>query len=206
MVNRLLAHDLNPLLDGVPVAPVLPAAQTIVPARRAAASAHALVPMHLDASRRAEVTAALELAARYCPGACVTLLHVLPPLTSASPVHWLGALDHLHQALSQGRHPALSALERAREDIQTWIERDVAAHLKTTLRLQGECRMGEPVAEILRFADERAVDLVLLCRHPSLWRWPLWPSMSQQLLAKLNKPVLFANLPTGSLAAPGAPC
>ncbi|AMV28887.1 Universal stress protein family protein [Gemmata sp. SH-PL17] len=132
---------------------------------------HVLVPTDFRAECRAAYRVAF--AAALGSGATVSLLHVLPA-ESEDEYQGLDAIRLLHRAaehVSSGKplppaNPAAARalqLERLRAEIHPeWIG---------PIELRLEVRTGDVVAEIARYADESAVDLIVMGGpRPGLFR------------------------------------
>jgi len=138
---------------------------------------------------------AMEVAARSCPGTNATLLHVIEPAPTPDShgFHWLDAIDSLHRPLGRSAGQVLAMLEQRREEMAKWIRDEVPPALRSALTLRVECCLGEPEAEIVRFADQRAVDLVLLCDRRSRWNWPLKQGLVSRILKRIDQPVMIVR-------------
>ena len=136
------------------------------------AKRHVLVPIRLEPAYREGVILALEMAT-VCHAVTVSLLHVLPPESEESAsFHWLSAIDKIHKPESLVNGSTLSTIDRGRREIAKLIENDIPASLRTALEFRVECRIGEPAAEIARYANEQAVDVMLLASERSVCACP----------------------------------
>lgn len=167
---------------------------------------HILVPTALVPQDRAALLLGLQMAAAY--RAQVTLLHVVPAEEPANSVHWLDAIDNLHRKITRpgeefGRG---NAIEAAGGRISTFLERTVPANLRAAVKVNAISRQGEVAREIARFADQAAVDLVILSSSQSAWKLPLWPGISQRVLQQTARKVILlrpdANDPSAPTASP----
>lgn len=168
----------------------------------APAQTHILVPVRVDGSDE-DWRMAIEMAASLRPGARITLLHVLPPLTNAPDrsFHWLDAIERLHKP---NGHVKVNDIEKTRQTLAARLETILPTTRRALMTLTTECRIGEPAAEIARFANEQSVDLVVLCERRSRWRWPLWPRLSERVLRMTDRPVMLVDplsKPTHALAS-----
>lgn len=157
--------------------------------------AHILVPIRLDPPPQESLRMGFDLAAGYRPDPVVTVLHVLPPAADFSSVHWLDAIDRLHHAFSPATGAILEVLDQARRMLSDLVERTVPKSRHQALRLRCVCLMGEPAAEIARYAHDHSVDLVLLCKERKARLWPFRTSLTKRILQKSEKPVVLLQTP-----------
>lgn len=131
-----------------------------------------LVP--LDGSQLSEVTFkyAKELAGRF-NGLEVILLHVLPPQDRE--------ISPLHRAY----------IEHAADSIRAAAVTDFGGR---EVRVRGELARGNPADEILRFAEEHGVDLILMATHgrSGISRWAMG-SVAYRALRSARVPVLMVR-------------
>jgi len=155
---------------------------------------HVLVPVCLDPSERGALMEALELVAGYRRGAKVTLLHVIE--SKPDPIHdpfdWLSPLRRLQHELAR-RSRLESALKAARRSIETLVNGDLPRQLHGLLEIRSECRVGEPATEVVRFANEQSVELVVLCFHRSERGWSHWPLQSDRIATMIQAPVVLVG-------------
>lgn len=152
---------------------------------------HVLLPIRGDRRERDATMLALQMAAG-CR-AKVTLLHVLAPPEQTSTVHWLDAIESLHRGLSGPRRTDAKSLEKTRAEMLAYVEREIPADLRKSLDIQSECRIGDVAEEIARCANDRPVDLVIVCAARSRWRWPWWSRISQRVVSLTRKPVILVH-------------
>ncbi|MCE9532889.1 MAG: universal stress protein [Planctomycetes bacterium] len=186
-----LFNATHQLPGGGPVAEHTSLAKTTEPA----SERHVLVPVRWGPEHLETITRALEVAALNRPGTIVTLLHVIEPVPApdSHSLHWLDAIDKLHHSLGRLSGQTQALLEQRREEMAEWIRNEAPSGLRSALKLRGECRLGEPEAEILRFAKEKAVDLVILCERRSRKRWPLKRSLVSRILKRIDQPVMIVR-------------
>lgn len=144
----------------------LPTRQTDRDVRGSGGYSHILIPTNFDPRERSAIRLGLEMAAVH--RAKVTVLHVLPGSARSPSVHWLDAIDNLYDALSRskrrpGENNNLDAIERTRQEIFSFLTREVHRDLACDKKLTVECRIGDVANEIARYVDDNAVDLVVLC-------------------------------------------
>jgi len=160
-----------------------------------AAYTHILVPTALVPRDRAALLLGLQMAAAY--RAKVTLLHVLRPEERANSVHWLDAIDNLHRALSRPTDETAprgdQKTEPVRARILAFLERTVPAALRSSVPVNAVSRVGDAAHEIARFADQAAVDLVILGRSHSAWKLPLWPGVAQRVMQLTARRVVLVR-------------
>ena len=153
--------------------------------------AHILVPLSLNENDRPALTLGLQLAAAH--RADITLLHVLPPEETPGSVHWLSAIDNLHQSLSNPTRPKAPTVDEARAAIQAFFVREAADHLRDSVQVRTECRVGDPASEIVRFAEHESVDMVILATELTTWGLPIWPGLVRSVLGNTRKQVVLVR-------------
>lgn len=144
----------------------------------------------------------LDLAAGYRSDPVVTVLHVLPPPAEFSSVHWLDAIERLHHAFSPATRAILDVLDQARRMLSDLVERTVPKHPHLAPRLRCVCLMGEPAVEIVRYAHDHSVDLVLLCKEHKARLWPFRTSLTKRIQQTSVKPVLLLQTPKTPILQP----
>ncbi|MGE3314438.1 MAG: universal stress protein [Planctomycetaceae bacterium] len=170
---------------------------------------HILLPTDL----RSDVWPLLQVAFQFDAAlrARLTLLHVAPPAGFQEPKRDLSALAHLRDTL---RLPSASAA--ACPTILNPRKRDlavVARHLRRRLHpewqgfvdIQAVTRQGDVSKEIVRFAREESVDLILLAAKPrsSWWNWRR--NVCDEVLRQAPCRVVLVQNPSVSTAAPPVP-
>lgn len=161
-----------------------------------------LAPTTLSPDERPAILLGFQLAA--ATGARLTLLHVLPdvePVTNGAErngsLHWLEAIDNLHQALRTGRvlsRPArLKRLEQFRGRLAEFAEEQVPACLRLETNVRFECLSGDVVEEIARYAVAESADLVILTSRLSCWKLPVVPSRLHRVLQRLHSRVIVVR-------------
>ena len=85
------------------------------------------------------------------PGSELYLLHVIP---ESDAQFWKTYIYEVEDVDS-----------KARRDIDERIDEAYQSRLPAGLELRVECRVGKDYQEILRFADERKIDLIVMGRH-----------------------------------------
>lgn len=159
---------------------------------------HILVPTGLMDQEKSTLTLGMQLA--LANKACITFLHVLPPASPPSSVHWLDAIDELHKAMARTRGTTAMHGGRPapviRQEISAFLERLTPARLRQAVDLQVECRWGDVAEEITRFANEARADLVLMSHARSGWRLPFRPNLARRVMRLVGQRVLLVYPPT----------
>lgn len=113
----------------------------------------------------------------FAPAPSLSLVHVQPPIAYGRAVAWAGR-DVVHRYYDEESNAALAAATALLGDHGIVYE-----------RVQ---RVGDPAAEIVRFAHEWGADLIALGRHgQSAIASLLMGSVSQKVVATANMPVLL---------------
>ena len=149
-----------------------------------------------DESRRSRLTA-IELAAQW--GAEVTLLHVshLAPLVAPQRTG-LDAISLLHSALRTPAGPAASSSDHAlqlRRLEQTAIRRmknDVPQYLLDKVAFTFAWRAGEVAEEIVAYAKEHAIDVIILGKNERSRPWRLSRGIARRVIQAASCQVLVA--------------
>lgn len=102
-----------------------------------------------------------------------------------------------------------AALAAERDELQSVLEEALARAAEYRVAAEAELLTGEPVDEILRSADERGAELVVVgSRGLGRIRSTLLGSVSRELVARAHVPVLVvpahAPVPAAAPARPGA--
>jgi len=148
---------------------------------------HILIPTTLTHRERSAILLGLQMASAW--GSQVSLLHVASPTREVAStvdretsVHWLEAIDNLHQALAR---PRVSDASRILDDCHTelldFLDREIPIHLRQQPQLRRECRLGDPAEEILSYLTTTGVDLLILPSDLSGWL-SMIPSAAHRLL------------------------
>lgn len=173
---------------------------------------HILIPTSLQPHERHALLMGLQLASAML--AKVTLLHVLPVPEIAAPDadpknswHWLDAIDNLHGVLSS--RPALQQaeqsrkqLDKSRKEVEAFVHSNSSVRLQSIMKIDVQCIEGDVGDEILRFASEQSVDLVILSSTLSRWGLPIVPSRVHRMLHQIHKRVLVVHLDAADLDVP----
>lgn len=163
---------------------------------------HILVPTTLSPGERSAILLGFQLTVT--TGAGLTLLHVVPDVEPATngdehtgSLHWLEAIDNLHQAMRTGPqlqpHDRLKLLEQLRGRLSEFVEEQVPAFLRLQANVRFECLAGDAIEEIARFAVAESADLVILTSRLSRWNLPVVPSRLHRVLQRLHSRVIVVR-------------
>lgn len=145
---------------------------------------HILVPVNLVARDRSAIMLGLQTASAH--GASLTLLRVLSPAEKGNSLHWLDAIESLHQprprVARNGVSEVIETYEASHADTMRYLDRYVPAGARGDVKLRTECRVGEPASEIARYADEAEVDLVILAAELTSGWLPVVPAPLRRVL------------------------
>jgi nucleotide-binding universal stress UspA family protein len=146
-----------------------------------------LIPTRLLEREREAVRLAMQLSTPGHPQ--ITLLHVLPETARRQSLHWLDAIDNLHEAVSRpANSPPLSgdqqSIERWRQSALKFFGGELAHADAGLVNVRAECRWGDAGAEIARYAKDAAVDLVILT---SGRRWSWLPGVQSYVQSALEE-------------------
>jgi len=157
-----------------------------------------LVP--LDGSQPAEVVFPFAKALAGRLGLSVTLLHIASPVLKEYQPMIKTYMDHAADAIRSGAAKVQQRLYPTATPVQ--------------IEVQGELAVGYPPDEILRYADEKGVDLILVAAHgrSASKRWALG-GVADKVLRAAKVPVLLVpgsaaqqpspdQLPTRTLIVP----
>lgn len=138
--------------------------------------AHILLPTGLDIRERSALRLAVHLAAMHTSR--LTVLHVVAPMRShgnRKSMHWLDAIDCLHESLSHAADlgtlgDSHRLIESKRVSINEYVDKHVSKELRELVKVQTQCCVGDITRETVSFAEQSAVDLVILSsRHSRFW-------------------------------------
>ena len=161
---------------------------------RAGRYRHILVPNGLADYERPALKLGAEMAA--LQRAALTVLHVQPAIDDLSSVHWLDAIDRLHQALDQSggsQKHGRDADAHARQQIKKLLEQELPAQGRDGLVVHVECRTGDVADQITQFADETSVDLVIMSTGRSRWWLPVLPASVRRVLRRAHQQVILVG-------------
>lgn len=162
---------------------------------------HILVPTRLDGRDRGAILHALELGAAH--GAVVTILHVQPPDAPSNSLHWLDAIDRLHQSISRmSRRTALGANGSAKSELELYVELMAPAALRERARVELVRVVGDLATETARFAEPVDVDLVVLSLEPWGWGLPILPGHVRTIFQRIRKQVVLVSPDNSPVEAP----
>jgi hypothetical protein len=116
----------------------------------------------------------------------LTLLHVV----HEEPLHDLDAIGYLHRALWS---PNGFACEERDQRIHAKLLRDVHPEWRQSVTLNTAVRHGDVAVEIVRFAREHAVDLILVGVNRAGRRYSLRPRHSDQILRMTDRPAVVVH-------------
>lgn len=161
---------------------------------------HILIPVvGLDRSERPAVVLGLQLAA--ANQARATILHVAQPLEPPSPAHWLDAIDRLHRAWSPpGVKPIadVADLEKRRAEAEGFVDQATTEALRKSATPRIECRVGELVEQVDRFARDQGADLIVIAHARTRWALPVYPRLARKLAGRNGCSVLIVQSPAES--------
>ncbi|MBI3410041.1 MAG: universal stress protein [Planctomycetes bacterium] len=140
-----------------------------------------LVPTDFSEHARQAVKYAAAFAEKF--GAEIHLLHVLQDLAIYQP-----------DAVTIGP-PVVPPLAQLAAAARTSLERFIADNKLERLAVQQEVREGTPVEEIIEFAAEKDIDLIILGTHGRGWlAHVLLGSVAEKVVRKAPCPVLTVRL------------
>ncbi len=149
-----------------------------------------------DESHRSRLTA-IELAAQW--GAEVTLLHVSPLAPLVAPSHTgLDAIGLLHRALQTPAGPAASydeqelQLRRLQETALRRLRAIVPASLENKVGFDFAWRAGEVAEEIVGYAKEHQIDVIILGENRRTRAWRLSRGIARRVIQTAPCQVLVA--------------
>lgn len=149
-----------------------------------------------DESRRSRLTA-IELAAQW--GAEVTLLHVSHRAPIGVPQRTgLDAIGLLHSALRTPAGPAASTsdhelqLRRLEQTALRRMQNDVPQYLLDKVAFTFAWRAGDVAEEIVAFANEQAIDVIILGKNERSRPWRLSRGIARRVIQKAPCQVLVA--------------
>lgn len=174
-----------------------PSQTTRHPALGTKGEGHILIPLAIRGGELPVVILGLQIAA--ATKARVMLFHVAPLSKCRPPSsefstswHWLDAIDRLNRAsLARGE---LQAIEHFRERLEAYFKTEVPESIQALAEVQMEVRVGDVAEEIVRFATESSVDLVILSSELSRWRLPILPPRTYRMLQQMHKRVIVVRL------------
>jgi len=157
---------------------------------------HILILTSLDAGERSALTLGLEMAQAH--QARLTLLRVLEPEKESNPIHWLDAIENLHSPRPISAEAAPSPKEDAEAEVArmqslAYLEQTVPARLRDEVNIHAECRVGDVAHEVIRFANQMAVDLLILPLKRLVWWSPMFPSPSRQIIRVARARVILVS-------------
>lgn len=156
-----------------------------------------LAPINFDdESRRSRLTA-IELAAQW--GAEVTLLHVSQRAPLVAPQRTgLDAIGLLHSALRAPAGPAASfgdhelQMRRLEQTAIRRMKNDVPQYLLDEVRFTFAWRAGEVAEEIVAYAKEHAIDVIILGKNERARPWRLSRGVARRVIQTASCQVLVA--------------
>lgn len=134
---------------------------------------------------------ALDAAVRR-PESTLHVLHVIPEPDAQFWKTYIYEVEHVDA--------------KARRDIDEKLARDYLSRVPEGVRVEVHIRIGRDYGEILRFAAERAVDLIIVGRHGhSALDHVLFGSVTEKVVRKADCPVLVVPRRRAAPSAPPAP-
>ena len=127
-------------------------------------------------------TFAVDAAARR-PGCELYLLHVIP---ESDAQFWKTYVYEVEDVDAKARH-----------DIDERVEQVYRARLPEGLELRVECRIGKDYQEILKFARDKQIDLIVMGRHGHSYgplQKALFGSVTERIASKAECAVLIVPL------------
>lgn len=163
---------------------------------------HILVPTEMSPRELPALQLGLQIAA--ASKAPLTLLHVLPNdmvaptgAERSSSMHWLEAIDNLHEAMSPERNARtrdrVKLIEETRLKLAAYLKQHVPNRLRDQVEIRFECTLGDTTDEIVRFAEMRSVDLLVMTSGLSHWRLPFAPARVHRVLQRVHSRVLVVR-------------
>ncbi len=156
---------------------------------------HILVPNGLADHELPALRLGAEMAA--LQRAALTVLYVRHAVDDRSSVHWLDAIDQLHQALDQSggsqKRGSHDADAQARQQIKEILDQELPAQGCDGLEVRVECRTGDVADQIAQFADETSVDLVIMSTGRSRWWFPVLPASVRRVLRHARHQVILVG-------------
>jgi len=174
-----------------------PLAHRVVEPGRSASSPesiHIVIPLELHSGEVPALRFGLQLAAE--KHARVTVLHVLPLHDEPNPMHWLDAIERLHDAWSDPaeRLPEASisaGLAKAR----AFLDREIPASLLCRVDVRVECQAGDFAREVARYAEDVSANLVLLSGGMFWGRLHILPGRIRSVLKLTRRRVAVVCAP-----------
>jgi nucleotide-binding universal stress UspA family protein len=157
---------------------------------------HVLVPISLSDDGAAALRLATQMAAS--GQGTLTLLYVCPPSDDRNPVHWLDAIDRLHEALDGAMGEAVAPSEgnpvlAARSAAWAIYLEAVPEALRLAVNIRVACRIGDFADQVARYADDSDADLVVIPCRPSRWWLPILPAQVRRVLQLTQKQVVLVR-------------
>lgn len=143
--------------------------------------------MPLDGSAISEcVLPHAEKIAGGCGTALITLLRICEPpviLADYPPVLGHGWEDHVKQETAHLQQQCRSYLEKTQKRLE-----------KTGIQVIAETRLGKPAEQILRFAEENQIDIIIMASHghAGITRWA-YGSTAGKVIQASSVPVLLVK-------------
>jgi nucleotide-binding universal stress UspA family protein len=148
-----------------------------------------LVPIDFSDHSLRALPYALGLAEMY--GAEVKLLYVSEPALQVSDMAWVG----VDEEVLKGEHV---------DDALDHLERIIRDHIRSEVTAQAVVRSGDAVDEIIQFAEEVDVDLIVMATHGrSGLAHILMGSTAEQIIRRASCPVLTLKHPMQVTSSPG---
>ncbi|MGE0758891.1 MAG: universal stress protein [Pirellulaceae bacterium] len=159
---------------------------------------HILVPCTEDDAEPAALELAAVLATLH--GACLTVLHILPPVEAEPSLHWLDAIDRLHKALHPGSAVDLSTYlespEQSPARVRQILRRLGLDSKREAVAVRDELRTGDFMDQTQRFVAATGVDLLILsCGLPPWWL-PLLPPLVRRVVHGMPCEVILVRCST----------
>jgi nucleotide-binding universal stress UspA family protein len=156
---------------------------------------HILVPVTPTDAERSTAIMALHLGGLL--QARVTFLQVCPPPPEQS-LHWLDAIDQLHEGLSgrarcAGEDEEDQPVRAVQMTMVEWIKREIPEPLRNQVEISVEARLGDFAGEVVRYANEKSVDLLILRRVTSRWGRPVLPRPARRILKRTHTPAILVH-------------
>ena len=119
--------------------------------------------------------------------ATIVLLHVVEPL----PPFGIGFKDFREMVERERKEEAIQEIEKRRKAIAQFVTSDIRKSVSNII-----VRMGYPMEEILKVADEERCDVIILGSHgKGALTQTLLGSVSNAVLHRTRRPVFIIPLP-----------
>lgn len=120
-------------------------------------------------------------------GATIVILHVVEPLPSFT----IGFKDFREMVEKDRIDRAQQEIEKRRKAINELANSDIHKSVSNII-----IRIGDPVEEILKVADEERCDVIILgCREEGFLTQPFFGRVCDAVLYRIRKPVFIVPLP-----------